>query len=437
MHATRNDRLDPDGMALQGYELLAQGYIDDFYQELRIANPAKDRLRYTVGANLDYSHVFDNELLNYADSSLAAAYGFAHNGMFSDQKIKSGALFGNVDYDLLPRLTLKLGARYTVTDRSDKSCTTNTPDGAIGNFFQGLSSLVRGTPTPAIPVGGCTSLGTDFLPELFTGSLDEQNVSWRTGFDYKLAEHALLYVNIGKGYKAGSFPAVAASSNVQLLPVTQESVLDYEGGFKVETFERRLELDGAVFYYDYSNKQLRSKYIDPIFGVLDKLANIPASSVRGAELSAQATPFHGLHATAAVTYLDGIIDKYTGVNGAGILSNFNGTPMPFAPKWSLTAGADYEWPVAADLNASVGGGLSYNSSTYSVVGADPDSVISSFTLLDLRAGVSSTSGRWRLQAFVKNLTNEYYWTNAIVVYDQKVRYAGQPRTFGVSLSLRY
>ncbi len=437
VYAKRNDQLDPDGMRLQGYTLLAQGKINDFFQELRIANAAGNKVRYTVGGNYEHSHVLDNGYLTFADSTIPPAYGFATNGLVSDQRIRSGAVFGNLDIDLLSKLTLKLGARYTKTTREDSGCTYDPGDGNIGAFFAGLSSLLRGTPTPPVASGGCTSLGPTFLPERFVGTLREHNVSWRGGLDYRLAPNALVYVNVAKGYKAGSYPNVAASSNAQFLPVVQESVLDYEAGFKAQLFDRMLSLEGAVFYYDYGNKQLRSKYIDPIFGLLDKLDNIPKSSVRGAEMSAVLSPTRRWRINGAVTYLDGKIDRFTGVNGAGVSSNFAGTRMPFAPHWSVTAGSEYEWPVSSRLNASLGGGLSYNSSTFSVVGNDPDSLIKAYTLADVRAGIASASGSWRAQAFIKNLTNTYYWTNAIVVYDQKVRYAGQPRTYGVSLSFRY
>jgi len=433
----RDDLLDPDGMALDGYGLLATGTIRSFFQELRVTNSGADRLRYTVGGNFERSTVFDNGTLSYVDSTIADAYHFAHNGLLSDQKITSEAAFANVDFDVTRKLTFKAGARYTKTDRHDSGCTYDPGDGQIAAFFTYLSSLVRGSPTPAIKPLGCTNLNASYLPVLFVDDLNESNLSWRVGADYKPADRVLLYVNVAKGYKAGSFPNAAASTTAQFAPVVQESVLDYEAGFKVAAFDRRVSLDGAAFYYDYTNKQLRSKLIDPVFGVLDALVNIPKSSVKGAELSVNVNPGSGLQGDVAVTYLDATVDKFVGINGAGVSADFSHTAMPFAPKLSLSAAASYEWLVSPDWMASVGGDVSHNSSTFSVVGQDPDSRISSFTLLDLRAGLRAVSNRWRVELWAKNVTNAYYWTNAIVVYDQRVRYAGMPRTFGVTLSYRY
>src|SRR3546814_10082452 len=73
----------------------------------------------------------------------------------------------------------------------------------------------------------------------------------------------LLYANVSKGYKAGSFPGVSAGTFAQYAAVTQESLVDYEAGFKTTLFDRKVTLNGGVFYYDYKNKQLRAKIVDP------------------------------------------------------------------------------------------------------------------------------------------------------------------------------
>jgi hypothetical protein len=54
-------------------------------------------------------------------------------------------------------------------------------------------------------------------------------------------------VNVAKGYEAGSFIFTNASNSDQHNPVTQESLLDYEGGFKASLVKHRVQLDGAIF----------------------------------------------------------------------------------------------------------------------------------------------------------------------------------------------
>ena len=63
--------------------------------------------------------------------------------------------------------------------------------------------------------------------------------------------------------------------------------------------------------------------------------------------------------------------------------------------------------------------------------------IEDYTLIDLRAGLSFADKRYKISAFVRNLGNTYYWSNATRITDTTVRFAGRPRTFGASLSARF
>src|SRR5262249_15589210 len=61
--------------------------------------------------------------------------------------------------------------------------------------------------------------------------------------------------------------------------------------------------------------------------------------------------------------------------------------------------------------------------------------IQAYGLLDLRAGIGSIDGTWSVELFAKNVTDRYYTTNILTSYDNVVRYAGMPRTYG--LTVRY
>ena len=63
--------------------------------------------------------------------------------------------------------------------------------------------------------------------------------------------------------------------------------------------------------------------------------------------------------------------------------------------------------------------------------------IEDYALIDLRAGLSFGDKRYKISAFVRNLGNTYYWSNATRITDTTVRFAGRPRTFGASLSARF
>src|SRR3546814_20018350 len=58
----------------------------------------------------------------------------------------------------------------------------------------------------------CASLNAAGLPSVLPTlrTLSEDNVSWRAGLDFRLAPETLLYANISKGYKGGTFPVQGA-----------------------------------------------------------------------------------------------------------------------------------------------------------------------------------------------------------------------------------
>jgi iron complex outermembrane receptor protein len=124
-------------------------------------------------------------------------------------------------------------------------------------------------------------------------------------------------------------------------------------GFKF-TQLNRLQINGAAFYYDYRDKQLRSKLDAPPFGILDVLQNIPKSTIKGLEGEVVAAPVEGLSVSLSATYLDATIDKFTGINGAGLAGNFAGTQVPFTPNGKSTSLLAIHIPSTVAYRASLG-----------------------------------------------------------------------------------
>lgn len=435
-----------DGTAFNILDVASHvGGIESFTQELRIANSGKAPLRWVLGGNYDRTNARETFINIYPDSSSKPALGIYEGGVYGSQRMKNYAVFGNVDYDVVPAVTLKAGLRYTKAERKSTNCGFDPGGGAINGLFTFLSGLLSGTTVPPLKIGDCFNMDENFRNgPPFVGELNESNTSWRVGADYKLSDHTLLYANVAKGYKGGSFPTLGAATNAQYKPVTQESVLSYEAGIKT-TVANWLQVNATGFYYDYQNKQLKSKLIDPVFGVLDALVNVPKTELKGVELEVIASPSQGLTVAGAISYVDAKIKKYSGINNAGVIDNFAGAEVPYTPKWNARINADYKWPVGENLSAFVGTSITGKSSTVSIVGGESAVInnqsdlyrLNAHVLVDLRAGVSSADGKWRLAVFGQNITNKFYVVNASTDSDAIVRYAGRPRTWGITLGYRY
>ncbi len=448
--------VDPDGVSLQNLSDLGRTRVTSFNEEVRAAGRIQ-RLNYIVGANYEHSAVNDTDLTQVGQSTgafalvdafgpAAQALGIAPTpdvGEINNEKFETSAVFTNLDYDITDALTVHGGIRYTRTDLAYNACTFSPQDNIFGQDLTVVTDLIRASaglpPITPIGPGQCATLGPTLTPELVTGVLRQNNVSWRVGLDWKPFDRTLLYVSVSKGYKAGSLPTVAATSYAQLQPVTQESVIDYEGGFKVALLQRTVQLNGAVFYYDYTNKQFQGDIITTpnLFGALSTLLNIPKSDVIGGEISLDWRPIKGLTTSIAGTFTKTSIGDFTTLDPLGVPGNLKGNAFPYTPVAQIVDSAEYDFQINTTLDGFVGGNVSYQSRTNASLQSDPLFTIAPYGLVDLRAGVNTDDGRYRLTVWGRNIGDTYYWNNVSRISDTVVRFAGYPASYGVSLSYRF
>ena len=438
---------DFDGMALTTANFRSDGHINTISQELRLSS-STSRLNWIVGGNYEKDKTLDEYVNWFYDSTTADVgpiyIGANPSGDTTRQNITMLSAFGNVEYEILPNLRAQAGVRYTDSKRSFTGCTYDIPSAEHGSplaaAFNLLQSIFRadGMVTP-IPPGGCITLGTDFhptIPEL-SGNLNENNVSWRVGLNYRLGGAGLVYGSVSRGYKAGSYPTVPAAIATGFSPVTQEKLLAYEIGAKLSLMRDVAQFNVAGFYYDYADKQIQGRIADPIFGPLPALVQVPRSRIKGVEAELTLRPLEGLRLSIAGTYIDAKVQEYIGYNNAGVFANYAGARLPYTPKLTIVADGEYSFPVSPSLSAFVGASAQHNSETPASFGNDPLLSLRGYTLLDARLGVNAPDGRWRLEVYGRNLTNEYYWTNALQTQDVFVRYAGMPVTYGVRISTKF
>lgn len=465
--------VDQDGTELRDSDVAEDsGTIKSFSQELRIANAESSSLRWVLGANYERSTVNEYARYDFPDESTSALFGFTGDQNTSDQKLRNYALFGNAEYDISPGLTIKAGARYTKAKRRAVQCTFDNGDGTFARAIDTVVQLIHlgiipvpgFTPSGVVPpsVGsGCTALdnltndGTPatYLPGVYKRSLNEDNLSWRVGLDYKVTPDLLLYANISRGYKAGSMPISSAATFENYIEVKQESLLAYEAGYKFTSDGGRFRLNGAAFYYDYKDKQIRGAIVDPVFGNLQALDNIPKSRIYGAEAEVSFIPLDGLTLGGSATYINSKITEYVNFSASNQVTDFAGSRIPFTPKWSGSFTADYRWRVGS-ISPFIGASLSARSGTIANIGGDrgyvppPGAVrqevplgrtfdIDGYLLVDLRAGIAGENDQWRVTVFGKNVFDKYYILNTYKDFDTVNRLTGMPATYGVTVSFNF
>ena len=448
-HFKQRDNRDLDGTAGQNLLLVQRTSIRSFYQELRIAGEMGDRFNWIVGANYAKDRPFEDATIRFLDASVAYTFAaFApgappFSGALSrgNQRVRTAAGFVGAEYAVTDTLSLQASARYTSSRNHFDGCTRDL-DGSGVPGFDGLVRRIKGDGNfiPSTP-GGCLTRGLDLNPAQESADLDEDNVSWRAGVTWQPTKDVLVYINGSRGYKAGSFSNLTASTITQYLPARQESVLAYEVGTKLTFLDGRFQANAAAFYYDYSNKQTLAGLADPlgVFPPLPTLINVPKSRVAGVELDLNWNPTPGLRLHAGGSYLDSkILQDFTIFNGRTTVFDWKGSEFSDTPKWYLDLGADYEWSIGDGLKANVGADYGFKSSSASVFNATLTSTRNPrFSQAGARIGLGREDGRWNMSAGVRNLFDTRYWTSSFTQGDTTTRYMERPRTYGLTLSLGF
>lgn len=343
-------------------------------------------------------------------------------------------------------MTARASGRYTSEKRDFEGCLADTGDGRFARAFSLVSTGLARQPVTIAP-GACITFddATNRPLPIVNKSLDENNFSWRAGLDWQAGSNLLLYANIAKGYKSGGFTAVPAIFARQLAPVTQESVLTYEGGVKASLLDRRVQLNLAGFYYDYKNKQLQGFIDIAPFGPLPTLVNIPTSRVYGAEadLTARVTNQLTLRLSGAYLNTRATSTPTVPTGPLGGTYDFSGESFPNTPKYQFTADLEQRFPIGGGNEVYFGGSAQYRSSAAGVFGRTQNALtqslftIDSYALFDVRAGVTFDDGKLTAELWGRNVTNKFYIVGITRTVDTASRYTGMPATYGARLSWRY
>ncbi len=359
-------------------------------------------------------------------------------------------------------LTAQASARYSESYRIFDGCLADVGDGAFGTAFGTLSNVLHGifaVPTPGspsyVPPGGCVTFNKQNYPDANVHKVsNEKNTSWRVGLSWKASSDAMIYGNVTRGFKEGNFGTLPILSDSQVSQVYPEELTAYEVGFKTTAFDRRLDISGATFYYDYKNKQLLG-YVEegPPFGNLPAETTIPKSRVIGAELTVGLRPMTGWTVNFGGSYINSkVTERYLATSpiAEAPQENVIGQRFPNTPVWTFNGDTEYTFPLRSEVQGFVGSTVTFRSATFDAFAApesntaglppwgNPGSFnLPSYALLDLRAGIEGPDGKWRLQVWGHNVTDKYYWLHVARIFDTVNRLNGMPATYGVTVSARF
>jgi iron complex outermembrane receptor protein len=347
---------------------------------------------------------------------------------------KSWSLFGQLEYALTQKLSLIGGVRWIEEDKTHdyRNIIVDFPDTADS-----------GLDPNAVEIADAV--------DPFHGERNDGNWSARAQLDFKPNDDLLLYGSWNRGVKSGGFNAPLLPTAVfvtdEFMNYGPEKLDAYEVGFKWDTLDARLRLNGAAYYYDYKNYQAFS-----IIGLDTFTLNAQAKN-KGFELELDLAPADGLDLQFGVARIDADVTDVPGLTvdadtPAGtvtaLLPGATVTPVQ-TPKWNVTSLVRYEFPVGTGRLA-LQADAAYRSKHFFALTGFPASTENGYTVANASVTWSAESARWDARLYANNVFDEEYLVQTFDLsgnvdngglFGLIERYYGRPRMIGLDFTYNF
>ena len=221
--------------------------------------------------------------------------------------------------------------------------------------------------------------------------------TWKAEIDYKADRDVLLYGSVSRGAKGGGWSAPNSGLvNPAQLPYQPEKLTSYEIGEKATFWNGAARLNSSLYYYDYKNYQGFF-----LVGLASYVKNVNAQDY-GGEVEFAVAPMKGMNLQVGVSNIQSQVYDVPEPSG-----QFITTQLPQAPKWSLNAAAEYEWPLPSG-SVSFDADSKWNKTQYLELINAPVDVQPSYVITNARLTYKSQSGSWEVGLYGKNIFDRIY-----------------------------
>ncbi|WP_420137199.1 TonB-dependent receptor, partial [Sphingomonas sp.] len=316
---------------------------------------------------------------------------------------RSYAAYGQLDYEIVPRLSVTVGGRYTSDKKIFTSINTRQRDNVTFVDVTKAATFKKFTP--------------------------------RLGLNYKASDDLLLYGSFSRGFKQGGFNGRPLDNAGEVTQYAPETLDTYEAGVKAQWLDGALTTNFAAFHSIYKDIQLTVNQTPTNF-----VANAAKGKIDGFEFETVMRPARWFTFNAAVGYLDA---RYTAV-GAGlgptqILPITLATHFVKAPKWTVSSGAEVSHEFNNGGKMALRTDVTMYSRIYHDVANSPLITDDGYSLVNARLTYTLPGQAIQLSVFGTNLTKALYLVSGNVsgAFGLAEASYGRPREWGVSASYRF
>lgn len=380
--------------------------------EIRLVSKLEGDWSFLIGAYLEQQH--NAQLLDITWFGEQSVNPFGQrNGILADfnrRDLSQKAVFAELSWTFLPKLTLTGGVRHFQYDRVNRT-TQSGP--LIGNVTNNLRE-----------------------------ASEESGETFRLNMSFKPSDDAMVYAGWAQGFRLGQPLAAVPSgvcdvdpadgvvdgTNITLASTTSlksDTVDSYELGTKLMLADRRMTLEAAIFRMEWDDI--------PVSEILpcrwNHFFNAGSARSQGFELQTRIRVSEALRVDIGGSYIKAELTQDVPAQGYSA-----GDRLPGAPKVNGTVSAHYDFHLLG-YSAFVRGDASYVGSFYSDVIQAPDARAGDYIKVDTTARVSI--GRVTADLYVRNLTDEDAYTNRGSIPAKLKGYRMRPRTIGFQLGYSF
>jgi iron complex outermembrane recepter protein len=396
---------------------------EELVQELRLSGKVGQVFDGTIGLYYDRAERPNQQNIPFSSQWLAAYgnpaafFGNAFNGyntLFYGTNTATNterSVFGQGTYHITDKLSATVGVRASYYDVSGSTYAYGYANGPVTSFYASDS---------------------------FHGVSPKYNIT------YDVTPNAMVYSTVAKGLRTGDIQAPSpqacdvdlAQYGLKSSPTKYDpdSLWSYEVGAKTSEFNRRMTLNGDVYYIDWSNiqQQVALECGFPFTGNLGK------ASVKGGELELQLLPIDQLTLYSSLSYTDAKLNSTTaGTPGVA------GDPLLDVPLWTAAVSGEYRQPINENVSGFMRVEGTYEDKVErTFVPTDFFRTVPAYHLFNIRLGARQPDSKWEVTGYVTNLLNTFAQsglrlsdTGADLPNTRPVSIV-QPRTFGVEMVWR-
>lgn len=419
-------------------KVIGSDHFKKLSQELRIASPASEPLRFVGGVFYQYQSNLINQDYQIANlGPLVSVNGRPGTLWLTQQKRvdQDYAAFGEFSLDVSPTVTLTAGGRLFHYDNTlvgffgfgrnpafIQGADGNPPPNAAGSSRTGVAACFTQSGVrlrdaqlagqanttllpPEVAGGPCTNLGeftadgVEPVKASGTGGTYRFNATWKPNSDI------LTYATVSRGFRPGGI-----NRRGDFGAYEPDYLTNYEVGFKTTLANGMLRLNGAVYQQDWKNFQFA--YLGPNSFTI--ITNGPNARIRGFDIDASIS-IDRLSLNVSGAYTDAKIRNnlcaavdptFTCAGADNSITAPAGTRLPITPQWKMSGTARYTVPMGAakfygQLNATYQGSAS---SDLRVDFAAAQGRLEGFGQVNLAIGAEWST--FSIEAFLRNLTDE-------------------------------